>query len=142
MSSSLVKFFGKQSPGKAAGASTDQRVYWNRAERDGLPFIGANPPMLTDEEYEERVTRVAYPQNGYFDSLDPIENAAYMEIIDGVLNGWYQLIHLQRFWQRTTKHYIEWSAYYMQDGSRMSQTMYKNPGVQNSNDVNYLQSFQ
>lgn len=126
---SLVKFFSQHSPtGHKAGGGpgdTANKVYWGRADRDGAPFIGPYAPNMPEEEYEERVTRVAYPMNGFFDVTNPEENAQYLEVIDCCLNNWFQLIYLQRWWNRTTKHYVEWAAYYMQDGSRLSLTPFK-----------------
>ncbi len=124
MSHSLVKFFGKSTPPHAPSGG-EQKVFWQRADRDGLPFIGNHAPIMPDEEYEERVTRVAYPYNGFFDTHDPVENARFMEIVDAALNNWYQILHLERFWNKTTKHYIEWVVYYMQDGSRLSMTPFQ-----------------
>lgn len=114
MATSLVKFAGHK---PVVGG--DQKVFWGRADRDGIPFLGQAPPMMPEEEYEARIVRTAYPQNGFFDVMNPAENKLFLEVLDCCLNQWYQLLHLERFWRRTTKHYMEWAVYYMVDGSNM-----------------------
>ncbi len=144
MTTSLVKFYSQQTPTghKAVGiAGANNKVFWGRAAQDGAPFIGPFAPNMPEEEYEERVTRVAYPMNGFFDVTDSAKNAEYLEIIDCCLNKWFQLIHLERFWNGTTKHYVEWAVYYMQDGSRLTLTPYQNLLLPDnkSNDIVYPQ---
>jgi hypothetical protein len=120
MPSSLVKF-------SAELERNGQNLYWSRAGEDGVPFRGKQAPMLPDPVYEERVTKVADYRNSFFDVGDPAQNAQFLAIMDRCLNGWFHLMHLERFWagpdgRRTTYHYVEWAEYYMEDGTR---TMYQ-----------------
>lgn len=111
MPSSLVKFSDRYGAG-------EQKLFWNRAEQDGLPFRGAYAPSMPEEEYEARVVRVADARNAFFDTLDATQNKLYLDVIECVANGWFRLIHLERFWKGSTQHYVEWLEYYMEDGSR------------------------
>lgn len=109
--SSLVKFANRtQSNGK--------KLWWNRADIDGLPFRGPFAPIMPEEEYQERVVRIADFRNAFFDVMDPAENRKYCEIMECCANGWFQLRHQIFFWRATTKHYVEWMEYYLEDGSR------------------------
>jgi len=118
MATSLVKFSNRtQSSGK--------NLYWDRVQHgaDSLPFRGAQPPMYREEEYEAKTVRVADARNGFFDVSDPKANQQYLDILECCFNGWFQLVHLERFWtdpngRRTHCHYVEWVEYYMEDGSR------------------------
>lgn len=74
--------------------------------------------MVPNEEYEERVVRVARPMNGFFDVKNHKDNKRFLDVVDCVCNGWFRLIHIERFWNHTTSHYLEWVEYYMEDGSR------------------------
>jgi len=113
MPTSLVKFFNK------CETESGKKLFWDRADIDGYPFRGPVPPMFTEEEYEQRVVRVADAKNGFFDVSDPEQNKKYLEIIDACCNGWFKCLYIERFWQNTTKHYIEWVEFYMEDGSRI-----------------------
>ena len=111
MPSSLIKFANKTS-------SNGKRLWWNRADIDGLPYRGPYAPIMPEEEYEARVVRIADFRNGFFDVNVPEENKLYCEIMECCANGWFQLRHQVFFWQDTTKHYIEWMEYYLEDGTR------------------------
>jgi hypothetical protein len=121
MASSLVKFAGR-SNGNGRG-----KLFWGRVEQDGLPFRGQAAPNYTEEEYEERVARVADPHNGTFRTWIQQENKAYLSVLDMVTNGWAVGIYQER-WRasvrlrgRVTQRmvvYIEWIEYYLEDGSR------------------------
>jgi len=114
-SSSLVKFIG-QKDGNGRG-----NLYWNRVGVDGLPFRGQSPPMLREEEFEDRVVRVADPKNGTFYTGDPQQNEAYMKVMDGITNGWYHMIFVERWRQADDiNHYVylEWVEYFLEDGSK------------------------
>lgn len=110
--SPLIKFANRTRSGDG------RSLYWDRAAIDGLPYRGEAPPMLTEDEYEARAVRIADAQNGYFDTLNPEENKVYLAIVEACCNGWFQCLHIERFWQGTTKHYVEWTEYYMEDGTR------------------------
>lgn len=111
MASSLVRWAG-------VGQAHGKKLHWGRISQDGLPFLGDRIPMVPNEEYEERVVRVARPQNGFFDVLNKSDNKLFLEVVDCICNGWFQLIHIERFWRNTTQHYLEWVEFYMEDGSR------------------------
>jgi len=113
MSNSLIKFTN-QKDGNGRG-----QLFWSRADVDGLPFRGATPPLLRSEEYEERVVRVADPKNATFYTGDTAQNAAYLKVMDGIANAWYQLVFVERWREDGDKHhhvYIEWLEYYLEDG--------------------------
>lgn len=113
--SSLVKFANKIS-------SNGKKLWWNRADIDGLPFRGAFAPLMPEEEYQERVVRIADFRNGFFDVNKPEENKLYCEVMECCANGWFQLRHQVFFWNNTTRHYIEWMEYYLEDGTRTPYT--------------------
>ena len=113
MANSLVKFTSRKD-GNGRG-----QLFWNRADVDGLPFRGQMAPILREEEYEERVVRVADPKNGTYYTGDPEQNADYLKVMDGISNGWYHLIFVDRWRESEDKHhyiYIEWVEYYLEDG--------------------------
>lgn len=124
MPSSLVKFSNRtQSGGK--------KLFWDRVNQDNLPFRGQFAPMYRDDEWEDRTVKVADARNGFFDVRDPLSNKQYLDVLECCFNGWFQLVHLERFWQdpsgnRTCYHYVEWVEYYMEDGSR---TPYLTQGI-------------
>ena len=109
--SSLVKFSNRQ---KSGGRS----LFWGRSDVDGLPFRGTNPPSYTEEEFEERTVRVRDFRNSFFDISNPEDNKTFCDVMDCIANGWFQLVHIDRFWKGSTKHYVEWLEFYLEDGSR------------------------
>jgi hypothetical protein len=78
---------------------------------------------MPEEEYETRAVRVADYRNAFFDVTDPAENKLYQEVMECCANGWFYLSFIDRFWNKTTKHYVEWVEYYMEDGSRFPYVM-------------------
>lgn len=121
MGSSLVKF-ANHVDGNGRG-----KLYWGRVEQDGLPFRGPGVPFFTEEEYEDRVVRVADPKNGRFRTWVAAENKAYLDVLDMVLNGWAVILY-QDTWKVRVKvggvfqqrhvHYVVWAEYFLEDGSR------------------------
>jgi hypothetical protein len=92
-------------------------VYFNRVAVDGIPFRG-QAPLLKSSEAEERLTQVNDAKNGTFYTGDPVQNAAYLEVVDRIANSWYQLIFVDRWRNDGDNHhyvYIEWVERYMQD---------------------------
>lgn len=120
---SLVKFFNKTE-------SNGKKVYWGRAGQDGLPFRGAQPPSFTEEEFESHVVKVADFQNAFFDVDLEVENRLFRAVMEACANGWYRLIHIERFHGGTTKHYVEWVEYWLEDGRR---TPYVNNNIMEVN---------
>ncbi len=112
MPSSLVKFAHRQDGGDG------RKLFWQRSDVDGLPYRGSHAPIMPDEEYEARTVRVADPRNGFFDVANEKENKQFLAVLDGVCNGWFKLVYIERFHNGTTKHYVEWVEYYMEDGTR------------------------
>jgi hypothetical protein len=113
MNNSLIKY---QDERQHTGSG--KQMFWQRAELDGFPFRGQAAPILKEEEYEARVRKVGDAKNGFFDVGVPAENAAYLAVCDRIVNGWYQCLYIERFWNKTTRHYVEWVEFYMEDGSR------------------------
>jgi hypothetical protein len=118
MASSLLKYSDRN---KASG----KNLFWNRVATgaDEIPYRGARAPLYREEEFEAKTIRVADARNAFFDVHDPAQNQSYLDIIECCFNGWFRLVHLERFWhntagQRTTLHYVEWVEFYLEDGSR------------------------
>lgn len=109
---SLIKFANRVTH------PSGNHIYWERAAQDGAPFRGPIAPLFTEEEWDRRVVKVADAKNAFYDTQIAEENKRFLEVIETIANGWCQLLHLERFWQGTTKHYIEWLEYYMEDGHR------------------------
>jgi hypothetical protein len=73
---------------------------------------------MPEEEYAARVVRVADARNAFFDVTVEGENRQYLDVMECCFNGWFRLVFIDRFWKGTTKHYVEWVEYYMEDGAR------------------------
>ena len=115
MQNSLMKFANRTDAGDG------RQLYWGRAATDGLPFRGRHAPTLTEDEFEERTVRVADPKHGTFDTSIAAENKAILHVVDGVANGWYQLLFIERWREEGSKHHIvycEWLEYFLEDGSK------------------------
>lgn len=109
--SSLVRHFNETQ-------RDGQRLWWGRVEEDGIPYRGDAPPLMTEDEYEDRVVKVASFKNDYFDTADREQNALFRAVMECCVNGWFELVFIERFWQGTTKHYLEWTEFFKEDGSR------------------------
>lgn len=108
---SLAKFSNRRSHG-------GQQLHWGRAGQDGAPFRGALP-HLTEEEYEQRVIRVGDPKLAFFDVTKEDAIKAYLDVVDGIVNHWFELVFVQRFWKMDPPtHYVEWIEYFYEDGAR------------------------
>ena len=111
----LVKFVNRTGDSNGRG-----KLHWQRADIDGAPYRGT-PPSFTQDEWDERVVKVADPRNGTFVTSDAVQNKSYLEVLDGIANGWFQLIFIERWREPNEKHhtvYVEWLEYFMEDGSR------------------------
>lgn len=114
MPNSLVKFTDRKE-GNGRG-----NLFWSRADVDGLPFRGKQAPVFRNEEFEERVVRVADPKNGTFYTGDSEQNAAYLKVLDGAANNWYQVVFIDRWRNDGDNHhhvYVEWLEYFLEDGN-------------------------
>ena len=112
MASSLVKFMG------SAESNDRGNLYWGRVSEDGLPFRGEKPPMYRENEYEDNIVKISDPKNGTFDTADKEQNAAYMKVLDGIVNGWYSQLFIDRWRDEETGHYhvyIEWVEHFLED---------------------------
>lgn len=121
MINSLVKYANRGN----AEAPDGKRLHWDRVRigADNLPFRGDVAPLYKEEEFEQRVTKVADFRNCFFDTSKPDDNKKYLDVMECCFNGWFQLVHLDRFWVdehglRTRFHYVEWAEFYLEDGSR------------------------
>jgi hypothetical protein len=97
-------------------------LFWGRYAEDHLPFRGQEAPLYKQEEWEEKVVVVHDVRNGFFDVTNPVENQLFRDVLECCLSKWFQLLHLERFWvdgqgKRTTKHYMEWVEFYLEDGT-------------------------
>lgn len=112
MGTPLVKFINRQDGGDG------RRLYWGRADADGLPFRSRMaPPALRQDEYDAHVVRVADFRNAVFDIFDAEANKNYCNVWDGVVNGWFELKHIDRAFGGTPGNiYVEWVEYYLEDG--------------------------
>jgi hypothetical protein len=115
-STSLVKFMQQQRDGSGRG-----QVYWHRAGVDGYPFRGQKPPMLREDEYEQRVVKVGDPKNGIFDVNNPDDNRRYLQVLDRIVNGWAEMISPREIRycdeRKTWLVYLEWVEWFMEDGT-------------------------
>lgn len=94
-------------------------LYWYRADLDGAPIRGVTPPLhLKQAEFEDQLVRVAEPRAELFDISDPAQKQAYLSVLDGVANGWYQLVYIRRPGEydpeRRSLAYVEWIEFYME----------------------------
>lgn len=107
MSHSLSQFADLQK------AKDGSRLYWGRAARDGLPLKSrVPPPILTDEEFQQVTFRSGYFFCEFFDITKEDQRAAYERICTASSRGWYRIVHVTRFWNNTTFHYVEWLEQY------------------------------
>jgi|TARA_R110000824_G_scaffold169171_4_gene346234 hypothetical protein len=112
MTNNLIKFINR-TDGNGRG-----NLYWGRADKDGLPFRGQEAPLLREEEFDQRLVRVADPKNGTFYTGDAEQNKKYLEVMDGAANGWFHIVFVDR-WRDDDKHhhvYLEWLEYFLEDG--------------------------
>ena len=115
--SSLIKFMSEKS------SNGRGKLHWARAGEDGAPFRGPQAPMMTEEEFDERLVRVGDPQIEIFDIGDPEQRALYKAVMDRIVNGWAQCQFVERQFAPATSSwivYIEWVEYFMEDGMPMA----------------------
>ena len=96
------------------------QTYWGRAYLDGMPYKGKKDPLLTDAEFEAKTSVHRKVRNGFFDLRDEGEARNYLNVLDGVANGWYVLWTKQTdvdLKGGTARAYLEWVECYRQDGS-------------------------
>jgi hypothetical protein len=108
---SMIKYLGQVNGGK-------QKLHWGRVDLDGLPFRGAVPPTWRNEDFENRSARVGDARNSIFDLTDADQNARYLEVLDRIVNGWYQCLN-RVFIQEKMVVYIEWVEWHLENGMPM-----------------------
>jgi len=112
MSFSLVKY-------KNSSQNPDD-FHFGRADVDGFPFRGL-PPLVKEEEVEDRMVRMAEAKNGTFYTGDPEQNQRYLEVLDRIANGWYTTVFTDR-WRNEGDNfhyiYLEWLVNYFQDAKK------------------------
>jgi hypothetical protein len=110
---SLVKFTNRK-------VHRGKKLHWGRVQRDGLPYRGAFPPMYTEEEFEQAVVRVGDPQAETFKLDDRDQHQAFLQVLDGIVNGWFQCLFIERYRspKKPTEWYahVEWVEYFLEDG--------------------------
>jgi hypothetical protein len=98
--------------------SNGQKLFWHRASIDGAPFRAPeNAPLLREEEFEQKVKRVGDSFVRVFDMADAQQQKDYQEILDRIVNGRGQVIHVDRQFDEkkgTWVVYIEWAEYFME----------------------------
>ncbi len=110
---SLVKFTNRH-------VHRGQRMYWGRASEDGLPYRGAAPPSLTQDEAETRLHRVGDPFEETYDLSKPEEKADWLGVMDGIINHWFQCLFIRRWETPSNPHgYVRcaWAEYCLEDGT-------------------------
>lgn len=112
MSSSMVRYMDRTQ------ARDGRKLFWGRADVDGYPFRAHKAPDFSEQEAEERVVRVPDYRNGFFDVTNVEENRLFCEVMECCTVGWFKLTFIERFWRGSTKHYLEWTEFYLEDGSR------------------------
>ena len=134
---SLVKFMDQTHSG-------GKELHWGRADRDNAPFEGS-PPVMTEEEAEERLVRTGNPHIELFDLDHPDAAKRYQEVLDRIVNGWCQCLHREvlQCRRKTTqddgsviedvkiKVYMEWVEWTMRDGAPM---LSQHPGLASLTD--------
>ncbi len=113
MANSLVTF------SRSMQERDGQKLFWGRADLDGVPYRGPQPPIMPEEEYAERVVKVGEAHADFFDMMVPRDKARYLEVLTACCNGWFRCLERIPFWNKTTKHYMEWVEYFMEDGTRI-----------------------
>ena len=123
MATSLIKFANRTDAGDQGS------LHWGRVIQgvDNYPFRGKSTSLYTEEEFRARVVKTGDPKNGVFDVTDPESNRAYLEVLDGIVNGWFQCLHRDFDFRGQGKIYIEWVEYYLEDGT--TRTPYQSGGV-------------
>jgi len=126
MAGSIDDFFNNRS--RHGG----KKVFTNRIGDDGVPFRGFQPPNLREDEYDQRVVRVAEPRVEEFDMTQSKDKQRYLTVLKGAAEGYFRIIFLDRFHKGSTKHYVEWIEFYNEDGQAakmLPQNITEVPGV-------------
>lgn len=97
-------------------ASKDPNIFTGRMDEDFMPFRGANPGLMREEEYEE-LTDVTHDAHvGTFNVMIEEERKALEQVLDRSVNGWYVIykktdpIRYERDGELQLIVYCEWSV--------------------------------
>lgn len=108
MSQSLFKYFSDN-----GGEDHGGRLSWS-AHLDA-PFRGSQIPLLKDSEFDDRLVTIRDFKFKEFDLHDEDQRRTYQEVMDRIVNGWYQF-HTREFAKDETGRvryvYVEWSQTY------------------------------
>jgi len=85
----------------------------------GLPLRtkSSATPLLTKEEIQNELVLVSECHQATFDLARKEDRFVYKWVWDRIINGWFQLIHIERYWDEREKKpyvYMEWAQVYAQ----------------------------
>ncbi len=116
-----------------------KKLFWGRSSEDGLPYRGPFAPSYTQEEFEDRTAKVGDPHAETFDLSKKEHKAVYLQVLDGIVNGWFQCLYVKRWETKDNVDgfaRIEWVEFFLEDGHA---TPYMSPGVMElANNVKLL----
>jgi hypothetical protein len=98
----------------------DKPIYWGRAGSDGIPMLGAPRQAYGEEEFARKMVPTRYFMFREFDLSKEVDQQAYLDTMDKIVNGLFQLTHKERrgnVQDEAIKWYLEWYEVYLQDGS-------------------------
>ena len=94
-------------------------LHWGRSDIDGLPFRGAEVPMYTEDEFEQRCRPVGEPNCRLFEVTDPQQQAEYLAVLRSIVNGRASALHRSaptvEAATRRVFVYLEWVDNFIQD---------------------------
>jgi hypothetical protein len=100
---SLFKYFGQQQDADGA------KLWWPGGP-DGYPFIGGQPPVTSQDEYEDlKLSGKMRANTFYLAKAEDLQT--YVEVKDKIVNGWFIQLDRQPSWDEETKGmriYLEW----------------------------------
>ena len=106
----ILKYFGDRG---GDGSSHDGLLHWP-GTLDGFPFRGPDIPNLKQDELEALPLSIDF-RCRTFELWDEADLAAYTDIRDKAANEWYQVVHIDRHYDKENKHwriYLEWYQVY------------------------------
>lgn len=80
---------------------------------DGFPVVG--PPGFTPNLKQDEVDNLELVKDFHskmFELWDPSQKAAFDEISDRLINGWYYLVKRADTWDEEHKHYRVWLEWF------------------------------
>jgi hypothetical protein len=98
----MLKYFADRGGAEHGGSS----LFWPGTQ-DGFPFRGDVAPNLKQAETEEIGLSLDF-HSELFCLWDPDQKAAFDNVMDRIVNGWYMLREQEKIWDETHKHYRVW----------------------------------